>query len=41
MKIIHFMIVYTYCIFKEKIEIPTHAFQDFLISCIFSKSKQK
>ena len=40
-KTILFMIVYTYYIFKEKIEILHHASQDFLISCISSNSKEK
>ena len=31
----------TYYKFKEKIERPHHAFQDILISRIFSNSKQK
>ena len=41
MKTIFFMIVYTYYILKEKIEIPHHAFQDFSISSVFSNLKQK
>ena len=41
MKTILSMIVDTYYIFKEKIEILHHAFQDFLISSIFSNLKQK
>ena len=34
------MIVYTYYTFKEKIEILHHAFQDFLVTSIFSNLKQ-